>query len=83
MSITPLAATSPSIHLPDLLLPHADLILRSSDTHDFHVQKLYVVGSSPVLEKQIAAAASDRTGPEGKSHPTPQGSFERDRDKNK
>ncbi len=77
MSITPQATTSesPSVSLPDLLgkfslLPQADLILRSSDSHEFHVQKLYVVDSSPVLEEQIAAAASCRTGPEGKSHPT-------------
>lgn len=41
----------PSIPLPDLLrkfshLPYADIILRSSDSHDFLVQKLYVVDSS-------------------------------------
>ncbi len=75
MSITD-ATTSPGTSLPDLLgkfslLPHADLILRSSDSHDFQVQKLYVVDSSPVLEEQIlVAASSDRTGPEGRSYPT-------------
>ncbi|KAH9020954.1 hypothetical protein EDB85DRAFT_2152720 [Lactarius pseudohatsudake] len=68
---------SPSISLPDLLgkfslPPCADIILRSSDSHDFLVQKLYVVDSSPVLGKQITAATCHSIGPdsEGEPHPT-------------
>ncbi|KAH9007872.1 hypothetical protein EDB84DRAFT_1426188, partial [Lactarius hengduanensis] len=37
------------------LFPYADIILRSSDSHDFRVQKLYVVDSSPVLAERMAA----------------------------
>ncbi|KAH8985632.1 hypothetical protein EDB86DRAFT_3246377 [Lactarius hatsudake] len=56
-----------STSLPDLLgkfslPPCADIILRSSDSHDFPVQKLYVVDSSPVLGKQITAATSHSIG---------------------
>ncbi|KAH9020952.1 hypothetical protein EDB85DRAFT_442201 [Lactarius pseudohatsudake] len=55
------APSSPSTSLPDVLgkfslPPCADIILRSSDSHDFLVQKLYVVDSSPVLGEQIMAA---------------------------
>jgi hypothetical protein len=46
------------IYSADLLgkfshLPCADIVLRSSDSHDFFVQKLYIVDSSPVLGEQI------------------------------
>ncbi|KAH9174316.1 hypothetical protein EDB89DRAFT_564870 [Lactarius sanguifluus] len=37
------------------LFTYADIILRSSDSHDFRVQKLYVVDSSPVLAERITA----------------------------
>ena len=55
-----IASSSLSTSLPDLLgkfslPPRADIILRSSDSHDFLVQKLYVVDSSPVLGEQIMA----------------------------
>ncbi|KAH8983110.1 hypothetical protein EDB92DRAFT_1891911 [Lactarius akahatsu] len=65
MSIT--APLSSSTSLPDLLgkfslPPCADIILRSSDSHDFLVQKLYVVDSSPVLGKQITAATCHSIG---------------------
>ncbi|KAH9058175.1 hypothetical protein EDB87DRAFT_1685494 [Lactarius vividus] len=33
--------------------PDADIILRSSECHDFRVPKLYIINSSPVLEKLI------------------------------
>ncbi|KAH8996569.1 hypothetical protein EDB83DRAFT_2682949 [Lactarius deliciosus] len=61
------APLSPSTSLPDLLgkfslPPCADIILRSSDSHDFLVQKLYVVDSSPVLGKQITAATCHSIG---------------------
>ena len=40
------------------LVPHADIILRSCDFHDFRVQKLYVTDSSPILGAQIMAAVA-------------------------
>ncbi|KAH9174324.1 hypothetical protein EDB89DRAFT_2241678 [Lactarius sanguifluus] len=63
------APLSPSTSLPDLLgkfslPPCADIILRSSDSHDFLVQKLYVVDSSPVLGEQIMAATCHSIGPD-------------------
>ncbi|KAH9058190.1 hypothetical protein EDB87DRAFT_1627047, partial [Lactarius vividus] len=69
MSTTTTVPLSPSISSPDFLgkfslPPCADIILRSSDSHDFHVQKLYVVDSSPVLGEQIMAAMSHRIGSE-------------------
>jgi len=33
--------------------PGADIVLRSFDSHKFHVPKLYIVNSSPVLRKRI------------------------------
>ncbi|KAH9058218.1 hypothetical protein EDB87DRAFT_943205 [Lactarius vividus] len=55
-------ASSPGTSLPDLLgissLLHADIILRSSDSHDFQVQRVYVVDSSPVLKEQIMAVST-------------------------
>ena len=49
------------------LHPRADIILRSCDSHDFPVQKLYVIDSSPVLGEQIMATMSQgaSVGPEG------------------
>lgn len=70
MPTTPTSLTSPGP--PDLLgkfslLPRADIILRSCDSHDFPVQKLYVIDSSPVLGEQIFATTSHGVGtePEG------------------
>ncbi|KAH9009137.1 hypothetical protein EDB85DRAFT_2128052, partial [Lactarius pseudohatsudake] len=47
--------------------PYADIIIRSSDSHDFQVQKLYVVDSSPVLGEQIMAATCRGVGSEATS----------------
>ncbi|KAH9058188.1 hypothetical protein EDB87DRAFT_1832636 [Lactarius vividus] len=63
---------SPSTSLLDVLgkfslPPRADIILRSSDSHDFLVQKLYVVDSSPVLGKQIMAATCHNIGPDSEA----------------
>ena len=33
--------------------PGSDIVLRSCDSHDFHVPKLYIVNSSPVLRELI------------------------------
>ncbi|KAI9441860.1 hypothetical protein H4582DRAFT_2097143 [Lactarius indigo] len=65
------APSSPSTSLPDLLgkfslPPCADIILRTSDSHDFLVQKLFVVASSPVLGEQIMATTC-HVGPEATS----------------
>jgi hypothetical protein len=59
------------------LLPRADIILCSCDSHDFSVQKLYVVDSSPVLGEQIMATTSQgaSAGPEGE--PLSQIAFQR------
>ncbi|KAH9039989.1 hypothetical protein EDB84DRAFT_1476754 [Lactarius hengduanensis] len=46
------------------LPPHADIILRSCDSHDFRVQKLYVIDCSPVLAERIAATIYDDVKPE-------------------
>ena len=51
------------------LLPHADIILRSSDSHDIPVQKSYLIDASPVLGNQIMATSHHAT-PEGKPYST-------------
>ncbi|KAH9058185.1 hypothetical protein EDB87DRAFT_941913 [Lactarius vividus] len=71
---TPSPSTS-CTSLPHLLgkfslPPRADIILRSSDFHDFLVQKLYVVDSSSVLGEQIMAAMCHGIGPEATSGAT-------------
>jgi hypothetical protein len=33
--------------------PRSDIVLRSRDSHNFHVSKLYIVNSSPVLRELI------------------------------
>ncbi len=70
MSTTAANASSSSMSLPDLLGKFSLLRRRcSSDSHDFRVQKLYVVDSSPVkspvLRERIMAALSNGVGPEG------------------
>ena len=65
MSTTPTSSqctTSPNLLGEFSLLPRADIILRSCDFHDFRVQKLYVIDSSPVLGERIMAV--------GNPHPT-------------
>ncbi|KAH9020950.1 hypothetical protein EDB85DRAFT_2094772 [Lactarius pseudohatsudake] len=65
MSTTAPLSSGSGISLPDVLgtlPPCTDIILRSSDSHDFLVQKLYVVDSSPVLRKQIMAATCHSVG---------------------
>ncbi|KAN0137915.1 hypothetical protein V8E53_004399 [Lactarius tabidus] len=42
--------------------PVSDLVLRSCDSHNFHVSKLYIVNSSPVLRELILQSASDTSG---------------------
>ena len=52
------------------LLPHADIILRSSDAHDIQVQKSYLIDASSVLGERIMAALHHGTGPEGEPYST-------------
>jgi hypothetical protein len=59
MSTAPLVATPTTDEpLANLLLdyPGADLILRSHDSHQFRVPKIYIVNSSPVLEELVRRA---------------------------
>src|SRR5712675_2064123 len=42
--------------------PHADIILRSRDSVDFRVAKVYIIDSSPVLAELIQSP-SDHSGP--------------------
>jgi hypothetical protein len=49
-----------------LLHPHADVVLRSGDSHDFPVQKFDIINCSPILGEQIMATTSNGEGPEGK-----------------
>ncbi|KAH9058221.1 hypothetical protein EDB87DRAFT_943481 [Lactarius vividus] len=72
------ATSSVGRSLPDLLgvfsLLRADIILRSSDSHDFQVPKFYVVDSSPVLREQIMAASTGHgVGPEASGVTTADG----------
>ncbi len=67
-SISSHSTTSPDL-LGKFSLPlHADLIIRSCDSHDFRVQKLYVIDSSPVLAERIMATTCHDVRPEGKPH---------------
>jgi hypothetical protein len=36
--------------------PDADIILRSSDSHEYRVPKIYIINSSPILAKLVRAA---------------------------
>jgi hypothetical protein len=38
--------------------PHADIILRSCDSHEFKVPKMYIIDNSPVLTKSIRTASN-------------------------
>jgi hypothetical protein len=42
--------------------PDADLILRSSDSHEFSVPKLYIVHSSPILAKSLRSTSGSSDG---------------------
>lgn len=48
--------------------PHADIIIRSSDSYEFRLKKFYVMDCSPVLGKQIMAVLRNVTGPECMPH---------------
>ncbi|KAF8263767.1 hypothetical protein EI94DRAFT_1703771 [Lactarius quietus] len=39
--------------------PGADTVLRSSDSHNFHVPKIYIVNSSPVLRELVIQSVSN------------------------
>jgi hypothetical protein len=42
--------------------PGSDIVLRSRDSHDFHVPKLYIINSSPVLRELILQSKSNTSG---------------------
>jgi hypothetical protein len=42
--------------------PVSDIVLHSCDAHSFHVSKLYIVNSSPVLRELILRSVSDTSG---------------------
>jgi hypothetical protein len=75
--------SSQSVTSPDplgkfSLLPCADIILRSCDSHDFPVQKLYVIDSSPFLGEQIMATTSQGAGAGPEGEPLSQTAFRRE-----
>jgi hypothetical protein len=45
--------------------PGSDIVLRSSDFHNFHVPKLYIVNSSPVLRELIQTISNTSNTPNG------------------
>ena len=55
----------PVISHEDLLFdyPDADVILRSLDSHDFRVLKMYIVHSSPVLREKISISPTPQPEP--------------------
>ena len=77
MSTTPLELASNMLTsdepLADILLepnfeyPGADLILRSRDSHHFHVSKSYIINSSPVLNRFIRRTRYSPDNASGKS----------------
>ena len=58
-TITPEASSTTDSHLVISLLDHtgADIVLRSQDSHQFHVPKIYIVNSSPILSELIQKAS--------------------------
>jgi hypothetical protein len=56
--------TSPVVSPDNLLFdyPGADVVLRSCDSYEFRVLKIYLLHSSPVLGEQVLAA--DKPGPQ-------------------
>ena len=53
--------------------PSSDIVLRSCDSQNFHVSKLYIVNSSPVLRKLIPRSVSNSSGvpSSGEQEPIP------------
>ena len=54
--IEPEVASEENLHFD---YPGSDIVLRSCDSHDFHVPKLYIVNSSPVLRELILQSVSN------------------------
>ena len=56
---------SPNISPENLLFdyPEADVVLRSSDSHEFRVLKLYIIHSSPILGEKLLLPPSPRPEP--------------------
>ncbi|KAF8269138.1 hypothetical protein EI94DRAFT_1829091 [Lactarius quietus] len=58
------SSSGPVISLKDFLFdyPEADIILRSDDSHEFRVLKIYIIHSSPVLKDRVTAATHPQPG---------------------
>ena len=58
------SSSGPVVSLENLLFdyPEADIILRSGDSYEFRVLKIYIVHSSPVLSDLVAAASYPQSG---------------------
>ena len=57
-SFAPASPSGPVVSLENFLFdyPEADIILRSSDSHDFHVLKIYIIHCSPILGDRVTAS---------------------------
>ena len=58
------SSSGPVVSLENLLwdYPEADIILRSCDSYDFRVLKVYIFHSSPVLGDRATAASHPQSG---------------------
>ena len=52
--------------------PRSDIVLRSRDSHNFHVSKLYIVNSSPVLRELIQTTPDTSTVASGEAGEEPE-----------
>jgi hypothetical protein len=64
--------SGPVISLENLLFdfPEADVILRSCDSYEFRVLKLYIVHSSPILGEKVLLSPSPQPDPSPSANPT-------------
>ena len=62
---TEISPSRPVISLENLLFdfPEADVVLRSRDSYEFRVLKLYIVHSSPILGEKVLLFPNPRPGP--------------------
>ena len=57
----PVSESPPPAEVAETLhfdFPGSDIILRSCDSHDFHVSRLYIANSSPVLRELVRTASN-------------------------
>jgi hypothetical protein len=69
-----LEPSTPAVVAPEETLyfdfPGSDIVLRSSDSHNFHVPKLYIINSSPVL-RELIRTISNTSGVANSEEPEP------------